>query len=325
VSVVAVNDAWVVGSLLPRPGSKHETDRTLAEFYDGTTWSAVETPNVGDYGSDLVGLYERAPGDVWAVGSSRNRSGASRALIEHYDGTANAWSVARTPRSRKFSRALTTVFARSFDDAWAVGFERNIKNPGTGDRPLALHWNGSTWSRVSVPSPGPDARFTGVSQVFGSTGVIAVGNIGGGNSHSFSESYDGSVWTLHPTAPVPGPSDRLNALSGNVAVGSYVDGSLHSHPLAEAGLTTWSQQATEDPPSGDGWFNDVASQAFVSQPLFAVGGRSVPGSTTFVPGRQTLIEHYVCSSSSPSPSTTASPSPTTSVTPTPSESPSPSP
>ncbi|MFN2593978.1 MAG: hypothetical protein ABR579_03700, partial [Actinomycetota bacterium] len=105
------SDGWAVGSFIPTPGTRHHEARTLAEHWDGTSWKTVTTPNVGDYGSNLFGVWEHATNDVWAVGSSNKKSGASDPLALHYDGSK--WSVVKTPRSKKFSRVLTTVHARS--------------------------------------------------------------------------------------------------------------------------------------------------------------------------------------------------------------------
>ncbi len=63
--------------------------------------------------------------------------------------------------------------ARSGSDAWAVG---NYWNTTGLSRSLILHWNGTAWSKINSPNPGPTAnRLSGVSARSG-TDAWAVGD-----------------------------------------------------------------------------------------------------------------------------------------------------
>jgi hypothetical protein len=46
------------------------------------------------------------------------------------------------------------VSAVSATDAWAVGFYGRVTAQGGVDKPLTLHWNGSTWVRQASPAVG---------------------------------------------------------------------------------------------------------------------------------------------------------------------------
>jgi hypothetical protein len=61
----------------------------LIEHWDGSQWSLVAPPAVGN--STLYGVDALASDDVWAVGGAHGDS-----LVEHWDGTG--WSVAPSPR-----------------------------------------------------------------------------------------------------------------------------------------------------------------------------------------------------------------------------------
>jgi hypothetical protein len=70
--------------------------------------------------------------------------------------TSTAAQAARTggraPAVPVFSGSLSGVSATSRTDAWAVGVQcPTCGNPGT----MTLHWNGTNWSMVPSPDPGP--------------------------------------------------------------------------------------------------------------------------------------------------------------------------
>jgi hypothetical protein len=93
VAAISDNDSWAVGVI---SGSKASNNATLAEHFDGKSWSVISTPSVagGEFG--VVGGV--ASNDVWAVG--QQTSGSSIAtLIEHWAGTS--WSLFATPSSGK--------------------------------------------------------------------------------------------------------------------------------------------------------------------------------------------------------------------------------
>lgn len=100
---------------------------------------------------------------------------------------------------------------------WAVG------DGGTsGSRTLVLHWNGSNWSRVVVPSPGASA---GLNAVDSDWAVGAYKPSLGGHSRPLTLHRVGSTWSEVP-CPSPGDGNAgLMSVSGPWAVGSYGTGS----------------------------------------------------------------------------------------------------
>jgi hypothetical protein len=79
---------------------------------------------------------------LWAVG----RSAVSRQAVILRRGHGGTWFRVSSPTSSRGS-SLMGVSTRTFNDAWSVGWRR----PGGRSLPLALHWDGSTWSQVAVP------------------------------------------------------------------------------------------------------------------------------------------------------------------------------
>ncbi|MDQ3877345.1 MAG: Rax2 family protein [Actinomycetota bacterium] len=323
ISFGAPNDGWVVGERPASVGS-NQPDRTLAEHYDGSTWKTVPTPNVGDHGSILTSVWVRASNDVWAVGSSYKSATVTKALILHFDGST--WQVVPSPHSKKFSRALTTVNARTTvqgPEAWAGGFERKRKDPTATDKPLALQWDGTAWHKVHISVPEPNARLSGIFQL-ADNDVVAVGNrVVGTGSQAFNVNYNHSaIWS----APEPvhlGVYDRFASVYYGMAAGSYSDTDGRLHPLIESqspfagwGSNHWVVNDISGAPF-DSWLNDIYG---LGSAAWAVGAQAVPDRTTFVPGRKTLTVHNDCNqqpspTTSPSPSSSASPTSSPSATP----------
>src|SRR6202008_4010887 len=64
--------------------------------WDGTTWSLINTPDPGAFGSALEGITALSASDGWAVGQTQSTAkGPVRTLTEHFDGTS--WTVAPSP------------------------------------------------------------------------------------------------------------------------------------------------------------------------------------------------------------------------------------
>lgn len=115
-------DLWAVGQ---QARSKTSTGvppgtRTLAIHWDGSRWTTLATPNVGDENT-LRGVVSNAPGVMTAVGMFVDPSaGVLRTLAERWSGTS--WSVRPTPNvgaSDNLLRAVTPIPGST--GVWAVG------------------------------------------------------------------------------------------------------------------------------------------------------------------------------------------------------------
>jgi hypothetical protein len=82
VTVVSSGEAWAVGSY-----SDGGTDRSLALRWDGTQWTQVPAPSLGEY-SDVLNAIAELPGsggEMWAVGSTiADASGDNLPVILRY-------------------------------------------------------------------------------------------------------------------------------------------------------------------------------------------------------------------------------------------------
>jgi hypothetical protein len=183
-SIAAVNnsDIWAAGD---SDNPSCLCGQTVVERWNGRSWTRVASPNPGvaDY---LTGIATISATDIWAVGYEWISQSTWVPLLLHYNGTS--W--------KPFSKVqlqfglLSSVYARTTNDVWAVGWI------GTGGniQGLALHWNGRSWKRVSFP---PDTGIL-LKSVSGVTtrDVWTVGNFSeNGSSSAVSYHWDGSRWS----------------------------------------------------------------------------------------------------------------------------------
>jgi hypothetical protein len=183
VSAVSSKSAWAVGT----------ASRTLVLRWDGTAWSKVKTPRVG-VGIDLEDVSAVSSKDAWAIGYYATKTGAYRTLALHWDGTA--WSKVKAPNVGSYDNGLSGVSAVSSTDAWAVGGYGYENKAGTY-RTLALHWDGTAWSKVKTPNVGSyDNGLSGVSAV-SSTDAWAVGihDTKTGAARTLILHWDGTAWS----------------------------------------------------------------------------------------------------------------------------------
>jgi hypothetical protein len=132
IEALSTNDVWAVGAELG----------AVTIQWDGSQWSYVTNPKLGDFDTRLYSVAGTSQDDVWAVGTSRGL-----ALRMHWDGSG--WKEVRslTPYTTAVLYAVTAI---SSDNVWAVGSTQE----GAGPSSTAIEqWNGSEWGVVPSPNP----------------------------------------------------------------------------------------------------------------------------------------------------------------------------
>jgi hypothetical protein len=221
MAAVSATNIWAVG--FSKVDNKTGTPtRTLVERYDGSTWSAVASPNRGPSTSDqLLSIVATSATDLWAVGRSVT-AGVTQTLIEHYNGLA--WSIATSPNASGSENTLYGVAALSPSSAWAVGDWTD----GTGARRTsALQWDGAVWTSIPGATLGPGSTggvLFSVSAV-SPRNVWAVGaNYATGPystpSGTLVEHWDGTRWNAMPSPD--GAAGAFNQLSAVTTGGANV-------------------------------------------------------------------------------------------------------
>ncbi len=183
VSSLSASDAWGIG--YARDFSQPGGYQTLAEHWDGTSWSAVAMPNSTKANwNQLAAVTAVATDDVWAVGSEG--SGPYASLIEHWDGSS--WTIQSDGVPDSY---LTSVSAHGPNDVWVAGSTNYI---GSG---LLMHWDGAQWTRTLIPGAllfrAIDERAPNDIWAVGQESVNGYGDV------SLAYHYNGRTWRRYDT------------------------------------------------------------------------------------------------------------------------------
>ena len=260
-----------------------------------SAWTSVPVPPTGQ-NANLMGVSSTSDSDAWAVGSENGSAGAgvgAKVLIDHWNGTA--WSQVATPATPQNTASLAAVSASSTTDAWAIGRDQNNRS---NFQPLALHWNGTSWTRVTVPLPNNDNLASDLYAISadGPNDVWIVGTYyllvspTDEALETYSLHWNGTAWSIVPMPPVPGTNpnnqfvlDAIQAKSPTDvwAVGKSVNAASPSSAttLTEHwNGTTWSIVPSPSPSTGASLTGVTTSNA--SNSVWAVGVDQPSGSTT---------------------------------------------
>jgi Dockerin type I domain len=123
------------------------------------------------------------------------------------------WEIVNSPSPSSLYNYLVKVTCGSANDCWAVG----SYYAGNHDQALIEHYDGTSWSVVPTPSPGPTSSsfLSGVSCLnandcwaagsysAASTGTVGFGNVPIGNQ-PLVEHWDGTSWSIVTSPPGPG-------------------------------------------------------------------------------------------------------------------------
>jgi hypothetical protein len=173
VTALSADDAWAVGLQEPT----ENTERTLVEHWDGTSWEVIPTPNAG-IASGLSSVGFAGSTDAWAVGWYEQPSPEGTldlTLTEHWNGTK--WSITKSP-SPTGDDTLNSEAVISPADVWAAGSSAE-------NAPFVIHWNGSDWSQLpATHEKGAAALLFAVA----ATSADSVWTVGLSiNSHNYTE------------------------------------------------------------------------------------------------------------------------------------------
>jgi hypothetical protein len=217
VDALASNDVWAVGEYW------NNGAHIFTAHWDGAHWNPVYGPNLNALDDDLYAVIAIASNDVWAVGDKIPLGGNqfNQTLTLHWDGTE--WVNVASPNIDPRNHYLWGITATASNDVWAVG-EHWINN-GNDEEPLALHWDGSTWSIVPMPQIHSDSILR-AAHAFTAQDVWAVGDYGFSTPQTrhYSDVCSSPTpiptvtATPTPTAPTPtaSPSCSPIVISGSI-------------------------------------------------------------------------------------------------------------
>lgn len=235
------------------------TNVTLAERWNGATWSIQPTPNPF-HGSDIALVSVSCPSTSTciAVGDYHRRT-TYVPLAERWNG--RKWSIQRSRNPTGASDTfLSGVSCASASDCTAVGDYYD----GTRTVTLAERWNGTKWWVQHTPNPTgtSDNELEAVwcrpaTRRGARSACTAVGYKGNGNgAETLAERFNGTKWSIQPTPNPSGGSyitlDGVSCVSPRActAVGSYFGTTTPIMSLAERfNGAKWSIEPTVNPAS----------------------------------------------------------------------------
>jgi hypothetical protein len=225
------------------------TAAILVARWDGASW---QLQSISNPDGRLDGVSCAAANACLAVGTAPTSSYGDQPIAERWDGST--WTVESPPLlSGGTSASLDAVSCASATTCTAVGSD------GT---PFVERWDDGHWTVQSTPTPpSSPASFSSVScpTPTSCTAVGIVNNPASNNANTLAEVWDGSSWTVQPTAnPSANSDNRLNAVvctssdtcmaDGTVGSGLY---SATTFPLVETlSSGSWTSQAGPAPDGG---------------------------------------------------------------------------
>ena len=259
VSCTSPTRCVAVGSRINRAGARV----TLAEAWNGTSWSVQQTPNPpGARETKLAGVSCNSATSCIAVGDSFT-PGHDVPLAEAWNGTS--WSVQQVPNPPG-GGGFQGVSCVSAGICLAVG---------SGGNAFAGEWNGTAWSVQQVPSP-PEAFQNLLASVScaSASACIAVGRYLNGTSiePTLAEEWNGTSWSVKktPSLKAGGSLNGVSCTSASACTAVGFDGNGES--LAERwNGTAWSIQAT---PNVNGQPTGLRGVSCTSATLCTATGRS---------------------------------------------------
>jgi hypothetical protein len=262
VSCTATNFCMAVGSY----STNLVTDKSLAEVWNGTTWSAQLPPFATGPGdsTELTGVSCTSSHSCLAVGFV-TLNNASIGLISALWTGGSTWTAGRPVNPSGSAPQLFGVSCGSSTSCFAVGNFTSSNSEVT----LIEKWSGSSWSLQQADEPGgaTAASLSAVACV-NSNDCAAVGDFVGatGPQTTLAENWNGKGWAVQQTPGVPGSvSSVLTGVScpfstDCVAVGAYTNGSGTPLTTAEAwNGTNWSAESTVSPGGSRASYLNAAS------------------------------------------------------------------
>lgn len=267
VSCASARACSAVGSYEGTDG----TELTLAEAWNGTSWSLQTSPNpAGATATNLAGVSCSSPSFCVAVGYYVTSAGMGLPLVEGWGGARWAIQTFPVPSSASGGQlyGVSCVSAKSCSAAGGYS-----DSAGTG-LTLAGAWNGTSWSDQTTPVvAGATNSLLAAVSCASATGCLAVGNdtdsAGSNLPMTLAQVWNGTSWSTQTTRDQAGAvTSNLRAISCSAAtvctaVGYYTEGQGATLTLADARHgSSWSVVASPNPVgSVDAEFSGVSCSA----------------------------------------------------------------
>ena len=239
VACSTATDCWALGVTDDSTGAALNS---VAEHWDGTTWSLVPVAPSGQTYDQLTGVTCPSATDCWAVGTAGPNqqdpnflpifpaAAGDQGFVEHWDGSS--WSVVPSVvEEAPAGGYLSGITCVSASDCWVTGSTTDASGVASGV--LVEHWDGASWVPVAAPTPpGTDAGIlasvscTDATHCWaaGSSGTFGGGGGSGFRPKGFLAAWDGAAWSARPS-PDTAPASLLTGISCLPGSGCWAAGS----------------------------------------------------------------------------------------------------
>jgi hypothetical protein len=238
VACAAASDCLAVGY-----HSAGQGFQTLAQHWNGTSWSIVASPNAsGTQQSFLEGVACVAASDCWAVGWSVNAAtGFNQTFVQRWTGTVG--SIVSSPNALLTTHNdLHGVSCGSASDCWAVGSSSN----GNARQSLTLRWSGASWAVVSSPSTlaTEDNTLRAVACASASE-CWAIGTYTVDAARTLIERWNGSAWSIvaSPNSSATQDNTLLGVGCAPAAAGCWAAGFYNDDGIQQSLAERWNGSA----------------------------------------------------------------------------------
>jgi len=249
VSAFSSTDVWVVGEQSLDPLGNLPL-HSLAQHWDGGTWTTLTTPDLGPAGSsnEILGVNALEAGHAVGVGYGNFINGTTSRVGVAWDLTTGGPSSASFESGPGTGDSAFLGVARSGAALWAVGYWRNTNSPRqTMVRPAT--WNSTTHALTWSPMGTSENQSSLGNVLFGVTAISpyafwAVGyDVSGANAaQTYVEFYCAPHFTM--TGPASAPAGSAFSLTVKVQNG---DGTTRTGYLGTVHFTSTDGSATLPP------------------------------------------------------------------------------
>jgi hypothetical protein len=227
------SDVWAVGRHVAPTGplNPYGQERSLAEHWNGRSWSVVAVPTEGKEHNELDGVSVASSTSAWAVGHyDLHHLPSDEPLAVYWDGSS--WQLlsfagAQLPTGAHADFNATAAVPGA-SSAWAVG--QKVIGTGGTVQTFAELCTTTSCSVVPTPDQGPyHNQLDGVTAL-SAVDAWAVGFYYTGQvDHALVEHWDGQRWQIVPSPDPLGAHYTLAAVAAVnanevVAVGDYYAG-----------------------------------------------------------------------------------------------------
>ena len=222
-TALSPSDVWAVGD---QEGQNGEFE-TLAEHWNGASWTVIPTPNPGSSGNHLYAVDAVSTDNVWAAGMQLGANSPDQGLVEHWNG--KKWSVVSMPAPASTDLVMLDGITASSSQVWVAG---EADSPEGGGQPFVAGYQNGAWTIPTLPAVPDGTDWTnlwGIQQAGGS--VWAVGTYvdpATDNNNTLVLQGTNGTWTVNPA---PNPGSGSNILGGITSV----DGQLWAAGVYDTG------------------------------------------------------------------------------------------